>query len=368
MGSCNCAAAYANIIAPFNQNDNPVIRVFINGFDVDSNSVQLSVSPTNLQGTKLTIKVTVGANTNLKRIWLSWLAFSPSTASFGSYGGQISQNKYSDSVSSDISSSLYQNTYSLYGLNLISLVGSEGLTFTSLIDNNYILTISSSAIIDSFSLVYISVGVLPSRVCSNCGKSAAINGANCVQSCPPGTLPFTYKDGAVGCKTCSAKLGLILSGNQCIPGTTTTTTITTTRIVVPKEDRPSVPVVGVVSQTQQATTSTTSNQNIQTTSSQATQTTSSTSTQSNQVSQSSGTSATVKPATPSTISQSSASSTASSQTANIVSPACPERSYFNQIECVCEVGFVYINGKCRTPSIPTITPIAVPTGSSSPSS
>ena len=180
MPSEGCAYAYASISRAFGPSDNPVVRVFINGYDISTPTLQLSVAPTNLPATKLTIKVTAGAQTNLKKIWLSWLAFSPVSATFGSYGGQISQNKYSDSVSSDISSSLYQNTYSLYGLNLISLVGSEGLTFTSLIDNNYILTISSSAIIDSFSLVYISVGVLPSRVCSNCGKSAAINGANCV--------------------------------------------------------------------------------------------------------------------------------------------------------------------------------------------
>jgi len=324
--------------------------------------------------------LTVGVNTNLKRIWLSWLAFSPATASFGSYGGQVSQNKYSDSVSTDISGSLYQNTYSLYGLNLISLVGNDALSFTSSIDNNYILTIASSAVIDSFSLVYISVGVLPGQICRNCGKSVAINGASCVDSCPAGTLPFTYKDGSVGCKICSAKLGLILSGNQCIPGTTTTTTITTTRIVVPKEEKPAVVVpvvVPTVTQTQQATIYTTSNQNTQTVSSQATQTVSTasaqTTTQSNQVSQSSGSAVSVSTVQPvvstpqvaQTVSQSSASSVATSQTiANIVVPACPEHSYFNQIECVCEVGYVYINGKCRTPTIPTITPIVIPTGSS----
>ena len=129
------------------------------------------------------------------------------------------------------------------------MVGNDALTFTSSIDNNYILTIASSTVIDSFSLVYISVGVLPEQVCRNCGKSAVLNGASCVDSCPAGTLPFNYKAGTVGCKTCSAKLGLILSGNQCIPGTTTTTTITTTRIVVPKEDKPAVaPVISTASQ------------------------------------------------------------------------------------------------------------------------
>lgn len=206
--------------------------------------MQVSVSATNLQGTKLSIKITVGAATAIRRIWLSWLAFSPSTASFGSYGGQVSQSKYSGSVSSDVSNSLYQNSYSLYGLNLISLTNTQAQAFSSSIDANYVLTIASSALIDDFSLVYVTVGVLPGKVCSACGNGLVANGGDCVNACPSGTFSSMYKDGGVACRTCSSKLGFILSGGKCVVGTTTTTTVTTSTTVSAQ-----IPVATVVSAT-----------------------------------------------------------------------------------------------------------------------
>jgi hypothetical protein len=69
--------------------------VFINGFDVSTDCVQLSVSPTNLQNTRLTIRITIGSKTKLNRIWLSWLAFSKVTTGFGAYGGQIARSGFS---------------------------------------------------------------------------------------------------------------------------------------------------------------------------------------------------------------------------------------------------------------------------------
>ena len=231
IGSCNCALAYANINAPFAAGESPVIRVFINGFDISSNTVQLSVSPTNLQGTKLTVKITVGAATGLRRVWLSWLAFSPSTASFGSYGGQVSQTRYSGSVSSDISGSLYQSPYTIYGLNLISLTNSAALAFTSDIDSGYVLTVSASSVVADFSLVYVSVGVQPGKLCANCNAGLVPSGKDCILACPAGAYSFAYKDGGVGCRTCSNKLGHILNGGKCVSASTTTTTITTSTIV-----------------------------------------------------------------------------------------------------------------------------------------
>jgi hypothetical protein len=233
MPSDGCAYAYASISSAFGPNDNPVVRVFINGYDVSTPTLQLSVAPTNLQATKLTIKITIGSQTNLKRIWLSWLAFSPATASFGSYGGQVSQSQYSGSVSSDISNSLYSTPYVFYGLNLLSLVRSQAIAFSSSIDNNFVLTVSASAPVDSFSLVYIAVGVLPGQHCASCGSGLVANGASCVSSCPVGTYAFTYKDGGIACRVCSSKLGMILSNNRCIPGSVTSSSTSTTTTIAP---------------------------------------------------------------------------------------------------------------------------------------
>lgn len=134
--------------------------MFLNGYDVDLNTVvQLSVSPTNLQGTDLTVKITVGPKTNLKMAWLSWLAFVPRGASFGSYGGQVAKDNFKGTSSKDVSNSLYYSPYRLYGINLLSLTHPGALEFSSNIDDDFVMTCSSSAVINHFSIVYVSVGV-----------------------------------------------------------------------------------------------------------------------------------------------------------------------------------------------------------------
>ena len=318
LPSCNCAVAYTSINSAFAQSDNPVLRVFLNGFDVSSSTVQLSVTPTNLQGTKLTIKVSVGTSTTLKRIWLSWVAFSPVSSGFGSYGGQVSQAKYSGSVSSDISNSLYQNTYSLFGLNLISLTASQPLAFSSNIDADFVLTIASNNVIDNFALIYVAVGVLPSKLCSSCGNGLVVSGSKCVMACPEGTYSGSYKDGGVACRTCSSKLGLILNGGKCVAATTTTYTVTTT---------------------------TTISANL--------------------------------PAASTAASSASSSSSASSNVVTF-SPSCPTNAQLVNGECACNIGYVYLAGKCQlavpvaatpintpvvppTPADPIVTPTPTPT-------
>ena len=227
QSKCNCAQVFTSISAPFTPSDSPVIRVFINGLDVSSSALQISVSPSNLQQLKLTISVTVGASTVLRRIWLSWLAFSPSSASFGSYGGQYSQSKFSGSVNTDISNTLYQTPYVFLGINLIAISNTQALDFTSAVDSGFVLSVSASRVVNDFSLVYIAVGVPPSKHCSSCGSGLVASGNNCLASCGPGSFAFTYKDGGVVCKTCSSKLGLILVNGKCVPGSTTTSSTNT---------------------------------------------------------------------------------------------------------------------------------------------
>ena len=278
----------------------------------------------------------MGAKTALKRIWLSWLAFSPSAASFGSYGGQVSQSKYSGSVSNDISNSLYQTPYVFYGLNLISLSAPQPLDFTSAIDDQFVLTISASSLADDFSLVYIALGVLPGKHCSNCGNSIIANNGNCVSSCPAGSFPFTYKDGGVACRTCSKKLGLTLVNGKCVIGSTTVSTTTTTTVI--SADSSAKPSAS-------NTNSQSAQSNTQSSSSSASQGYGSTSSQSSQ---------NVVVNTPAVTTSTTSSS--SSVSANIV---CPENAFFNGIECVCNVGYVYKNDKCRAADVSISAPINI---------
>lgn len=172
-----------------------------------------------MQNTTITLKVTLGKLTIINSVALSWVAFSPSTAPFLSYGGQISQNQYSGSVSSDVSSSIYQSQYTLYGLTLLSITSTKGIAFGSAIDSNFILTISSSLPIDNFALVYVALGQPAGSQCSSCGAANINNAGTCVSQCPDNTYAFSYKDGGVACRSCSSKLGLILVNGKCVPGT-----------------------------------------------------------------------------------------------------------------------------------------------------
>ena len=46
-------------------------------------------------------------------------------------------------------------------------------------------------------------------------------------------------------------------------------------------------------------------------------------------------------------------------TVTVVSKDCPENSYFNGNECVCEVGYVFMEGECKVPNIAVSIPVIV---------
>lgn len=167
----------------------------------------------------------------MNKIWLSWLAFSKVTTGFGAFGGQIARSGFSGEESVDISRTLYQTPYNFYGFNLLNIEGSLPMSFSSKIDENFVLTVSSNCVVNDFSIIYISIGVLPAQVCANCAAGSIANDNECVSSCPSGTYPFTYGDKGIACRTCSSQLGFILSNGRCVKGTVTTTTSTRTTIV-----------------------------------------------------------------------------------------------------------------------------------------
>lgn len=193
------AVVSTNIQQAFGSNDNPVVRAFLNGYEVTSQVVQIAVNPSNLQGTTLSIRINYGKTTQLKSVWVSWIAFSPVTASFTAYGGSVSRNAFTGTFNSDISSNLYQNSYLLYGLTTLSLTGTDPLAYTCQISNNFQLSISSSRNFDSLGLVYIVAGNSPSKLCAACGNNNKAFGNTCLSSCPLGTTANTYKDGGVAC-------------------------------------------------------------------------------------------------------------------------------------------------------------------------
>ena len=205
--SSNSAFVFTNIQQAFGATDNPVVRVFLNGYQAQSSVIQIAVSPSNLQGTSLSVKIQLGPTTQVTGIWLSWIAFSPTTVSFSAYGGSVGRSSFVGSFNSDISNNLYQNSYLLYGLTQLSINGQDSLTYNCQISNNFQLSLFSSRSIDSLGLVYIAAGNAPKQLCSACGANNVAYGNSCLSSCPLGTTANTYKDGGVAC------LGTAVSGS-----------------------------------------------------------------------------------------------------------------------------------------------------------
>ena len=131
------ATVQTQIGSAFPAGAQPVVRAFINGYMAASEVVQLAVAPSNLEGTTLSIKIMLGQTTQIRSIWLSYVAFSPSTASFTAYGGSISKSSFSGSFLQDISNSIYRTPYLLYGLTQMSLGGNTPLSYENTIDEGF---------------------------------------------------------------------------------------------------------------------------------------------------------------------------------------------------------------------------------------
>ena len=309
----------------------PVIRTFINGFDSVNAVLQLATAPTNLQGTTLTIGISVGPDSRVRTLWGSFIAFSPSTASFVSYGGQIKRQKFSGSVTTDISNTIYRSPYALLGLNLISLGDQSSIQFSTKLDDAFSCVVSASRTVNDFSMVYIVVGVPVSQVCA-CGTGLIPYEDNCVSDCPASYGRKVFNDGGVAC----------VHGVSSVTTTTTTTTVRQETHTTQQSSSSS-------SQNGQGSTSTQTITQGQTHVSQPVTTAGN--------NQQSVTSTTTSGMT--TTSGSSSSTTKSSSEVE-----CIENAYHNGLECRCDIGYAYIMGKCQALHVST-TPAHTTNSSSS---
>ena len=110
----------------------------------------------------------------------------------------MGKSKFSGSISEDISNSLYETPYKLYGLTKISLYGVKNMDFYCSISDYFKMSVKSSNNFDSFGIMYIIAGKAPKQLCSQCSGQYVYDNT-CVASCPAGTMKKTYKDGGVAC-------------------------------------------------------------------------------------------------------------------------------------------------------------------------
>ena len=270
---------------PFKEEEKPVVRTFISGYEGTSDEVQIMVSPVGLEGTSLAIGLTVGPRTNITGITISYIAFSPSTAPFVSYGGSFSRNRFTGAVEKDIAHNIYRTPFLLVGVAQLSIVSSHPLDFSCRISESFLMKVSATRMIDSFALTYVAVGKQPDQLCSHCGSNYSPYEDECQLKCPNGTETVKYASGGAACKgstgtppslvpesreprTCPANA--FDNGYECVcevgfgyirghctslktyksivttnSTTTTTTTTTTTVINKPPPHRPPVPTYPV---------------------------------------------------------------------------------------------------------------------------
>jgi hypothetical protein len=96
---------------------------------------------------------------------ISYIAFSPKTSSFLSFGGQITNKKFEGAIHEDVSNNIYKTSNIIYGLSLISLNGKKEIQFTSKITDNFIASVTSSRSIPQFAIIYIALGKSVTQLC-----------------------------------------------------------------------------------------------------------------------------------------------------------------------------------------------------------
>lgn len=144
-------------------------------------------NPSNLVGTSLTISVILGPKTVLKSLCISYIAFSPSTAPFVSFGGSLNKNKFTGEIENEIKHTIYRTPFVLLGIAQISLLETKPFDFHCHISEAFIIKATASRVFDSFAMTYIIVGKLPSQLCQHCGAGYLPYENECLTSCPKGT-------------------------------------------------------------------------------------------------------------------------------------------------------------------------------------
>ena len=77
-----------NLGPPIPNHDKSIVRVFFNGISINSATrISVRVYDNGLTATALRVNVRIGADTNAKEVYFSFMIFSPQKSQFASYGG-----------------------------------------------------------------------------------------------------------------------------------------------------------------------------------------------------------------------------------------------------------------------------------------
>lgn len=150
---------------------------------------------------------------------MSYVIFSPQAIPFASYGGLTAEIGFQGIVHTNVHTIIHQTNYILAGISKFKSALNEPFTFTSGIDEDFILTYEAKGNTVDFFITYLVFGMAPGKLCSDCTDKLAYN-SRCVRTCPIDSYPFTYRDQGRGCMKCSAKINEYLNADRsgCVKG------------------------------------------------------------------------------------------------------------------------------------------------------
>jgi len=188
-----------------------IARVFLNGFAVNDGckGYQIQIDAQDIKQNSFTVSVATGSQTDLKKVYFSYIIFNPSEVPFASYGGSVSKSAFTGISYQDISNSIYYNNLILQGLVKVNAPLQINLAVS--FDDDFILGFSNQGASLDFVYSYVVVGVPGTQICGTCRSQKYVHKETCLSACPDSTYAFNYKDGSIGCRACSAKLNLLYS-------------------------------------------------------------------------------------------------------------------------------------------------------------
>lgn len=130
---------------PIQNHDKSIVRAYLTGLIINSGSeIYVRVYDKGLTAKAVRINVMVGKKINVKKVYFSYLIFSPQKSPFASYGGGFNEKNFDGTKVYDIHKIIYPNPYVFFGFMGFKLSGSGPFGYTSNVDDNFLMKLSSS--------------------------------------------------------------------------------------------------------------------------------------------------------------------------------------------------------------------------------
>lgn len=110
--------------SPIPHHSNSIVRAFFNGISINSATrISVRVYDNGLTATALRINIRIGAETNAKEVYFSFMVFSPQKSRFASYGGGFNEKSFTDKKAYDLNKIIYGAHYVFHGFMGLQISG-----------------------------------------------------------------------------------------------------------------------------------------------------------------------------------------------------------------------------------------------------